>query len=83
MDKSVLDSEYEPIYDQLRGILGEHFANYCFIVMDENGNLYYDYTNLPVGKMLIKETSEEINESNKCEDYEIYWEDDEDWDEDY
>ena len=77
MSKSILDSEYDPIYDQVKGILGEHFINYCFIVMDEGGDLYYDYTNMRIAKMLIKETAEEINASYEYEDIEIDWDDDE------
>ena len=42
MPKSIMDSSYDPIYDQIRGILGEHFENYCFIVMNEKGEVYYD-----------------------------------------
>jgi hypothetical protein len=77
MGNSILDSEYDPIYDQIKGILGEHFINYCFIVMDENGDLYYDYTNMRIAKMLIKETAEEINASYEYEDIEIEWDDEE------
>ena len=49
------------IYDQIRGILGEHFHNFCFIVMDEGGDLFYDYTNYRVGKMLMTEAVEDLN----------------------
>ena len=77
MGNSILDSEFDPIYDQIKGILGEHFINYCFIVMDENGDLYYDYTNMRIAKMLIKETAEEINASYEYEDIEIEWGDEE------
>jgi hypothetical protein len=80
MGNSILDSEYDPIYDQIKGILGEHFINYCFIVMDENGDLYYDYTNMRIAKMLIKETAEEINASYEYEDIEIEWDDEEEED---
>ena len=77
MGNSILDSEFDPIYDQIKGILGEHFINYCFIVMDEDGDLYYDYTNMRIAKMLIKETAEEINASYEYEDIEIEWDDEE------
>ena len=75
MSNSVLDSEFDPIYDQVKGILGEHFINYCFMVMDEEGNLYSDYTNLPIAKMLIKETAEQIN--SEYIEIDIDWEDEE------
>jgi len=49
------------VYDQIRGILGEHFHNFCFIVMDDDGDLFYDYTNYRVGKMLMTEAIEDLN----------------------
>jgi len=60
MPKSIMDSSYDPIYDQIRGILGEHFENYCFIVMNEQGELFYDYNHLPAGRMLVNEMQKEI-----------------------
>jgi hypothetical protein len=49
------------VYDQIRGILGEHFHNFCFIVIDDDGDLFYDYTNYRVGKMLMTEAIEDLN----------------------
>ena len=70
MSRSIGDDSYEPIYDQIRGILGEHFENYCFIVMDDKGELFFDYNHLPAGRMLLREMQEEISEEN----IEIQWE---------
>mgnify|MGYP003656781813 FL=1 len=70
MSRSLEDDSYEPIYDQIRGILGEHFENYCFIVMDNKGELFFDYNHLPAGRMLLREMEEEISEENM----EIEWE---------
>jgi len=70
MSRSLGDDSYEPIYDQIRGILGEHFENYCFIVMDHKGELFFDYNHLPAGRMLLREMEEEISEEN----IEIEWE---------
>ena len=70
MARSLVDESYDPIYDQIRGILGEHFENYCFIVMDEQGELFYDYNNLPAGRMLLREMQLEISDDN----IEIEWE---------
>jgi len=70
MSRSLGDDSYEPIYDQIRGILGEHFENYCFIVMDDKGELFFDYNHLPAGRMLLREMEEEISEENM----EIEWE---------
>ena len=66
------------VYDQIRGILGEHFHNFCFIVMDDDGDLFYDYTNYRVGKMLMTEAVEDLNSDVD----ELDWEDLVDEDED-
>ena len=70
MARSLIDESYDPIYNQIRGILGEHFENYCFIVMDEQGELFYDYNHLPAGRMLLREMQLEISDDN----IEIEWE---------
>ena len=70
MPRSIMDESYDPIYDQIRGILGEHFENYCFIVMNEQGELFYDYNHLPAGRMLLREMQLEISDDN----IEIEWE---------
>ena len=70
MSRSLGDDSYEPIYDQIRGILGEHFENYCFIVMDDKGKIFFDYNHLPAGRMLLREMEKEISEEN----IEIEWE---------
>ena len=56
----MITDEYDDLFDKIRGNLGEHFSNYMFIVMDEDGDLFYDYTNPKVGRMLIKETKEDM-----------------------
>ena len=76
MPRSIMDSSYDPIYDQIRGILGEHFENYCFIVMDEQGELFFDYNHLPAGRMLVHEMQKEI--SDDAIDIEWEFEDDSD-----
>jgi len=70
MARSLIDGSYDPIYDQIRGILGEHFENYCFIVMDDQGELFYDYNHLPAGRMLLREMQLEISDDK----IEIEWE---------
>jgi len=73
--------EQDRIYDQIRGILGEHFHNFCFIVMDEDGDLFYDYTNYRIGKMLMTEALDDLDSSFDGDDFE--WPDDDDDEEDY
>ena len=51
-----ITEDYDDLFDKIRGNLGEHFPNYMFIVLDDDGDLFYDYTNYKVGKMLVNET---------------------------
>jgi hypothetical protein len=74
MPSSVLSNEYDPIYDQVRGILGEHFEHFCFIVMNEKGEVYFDYDHLPSGRMLINEMHQEVRTDTVDVDWEDGWE---------
>jgi hypothetical protein len=67
----MITEDYDDLFDRIRGNLGEHFSNYMFIVMDEEGDLFYDYTNHRVGKMLVNETKKEMEEAP----IDIIWED--------
>ena len=71
----MIDSDYDELFDRIRGNLGEHFGNYMFIVMDEDGDLFYDYTNYRVGRMLVKET--QIDMDQDMDSIEILWESEE------
>ena len=73
-----INSEYnEDIHERVRAILSEHFPNYMFIVMNDDGDLYYDFTNLPIGKMLMREVKDELN----VDDFEIDWVEEDDTEE--
>jgi len=69
------DEQYEDIYADIRALLAEHFPNFMFIVMDDNGDLYYDYNNVRIGRMLVKEASAEMQA--EVEDLEVVWFDEE------
>ena len=56
----MITEDYDELFDRVRGNLGEHFSNYMFIVMDDDGDLFYDYSNHKVGRMLLKETKDEM-----------------------
>ena len=55
-----ITEDHDELFDRVRGNLGEHFTNYMFIVMDDDGDLFYDYSNFRVGCMLIMETHEDM-----------------------
>jgi hypothetical protein len=73
----MIDENHDELFDRVRGNLGEHFTNYMFIVMDDEGNLFYDYTNYRVGKMLVSETKQDMD----ADSLDIWWDDEEDIDE--
>ena len=70
----MITEDYDDLFDRVRGNLGEHFNNYMFIVMDDDGELFYDYTNYRVGKMLVEETKTEM----EADTLDIWWDDEED-----
>ena len=67
----MIDESYDDLFDKIRGNLGEHFSNYMFIVMDEDGDLFYDYTNHRVGRMLVRETKADME--SDLDDLDIIW----------
>jgi hypothetical protein len=69
----MIDSDYDDLFDRIRGNLGEHFSNYMFVVMDDEGDLFYDYTNFRVGKMLVSETLKDM----ESDGLDIIWEEEE------
>ena len=73
----MITEDHDELFDRIRGNLGEHFSNYMFIVMDDDGDLFYDYTNFRVGKMLVDETKKDM----EGEVIDIWWDDDIDPDE--
>ena len=75
-----IDSDYDDLFDRIRGNLGEHFPNYMFIVMDDDGDLFYDYPNHRVGRMLLKETKDDME--GKEDILDIIWAEEEPEEED-
>ena len=68
-----ITEDHDDLFDRVRGNLGEHFSNYMFIVMDDDGDLFYDYSNFRVGRMLIKETHNDME--GKPDMLDIIWDD--------
>ena len=69
----MITEDYDDLFDRIRGNLGEHFSNYMFIVMDDEGDLFYDYTNFRVGRMLVDEPKKDMD----SDDLDIIWEEEE------
>ena len=68
----MIDSDYDDLFDRVRGNLGEHFSNFMFIVMDDDGDLFYDYSNHRVGRMLVTETQKDMD--SNMDGLDIVWE---------
>ena len=71
----MITEDHDELFDRIRGNLGEHFNNYMFIVMDDDGDLFYDYTNFRVGKMLVEETKQDMD----GEVIDIWWDDEDEY----
>jgi hypothetical protein len=72
------DEQYDNLYADIRALMAEHFSNFMFVVMDDEGDIYYDYTNLPVGKMLAREMMEDAGTEEIDVDWDYEFEETED-----
>jgi len=64
----------QEVLDKLKEILGEHYPNYCIIVLDEEGEVQSEYTTVSVARMLLREASLDFRDDN----VEVLWEEEED-----
>ena len=76
-----ITEDHDELFDKIRANLGEHFPNYMFIVMDDDGDLFYDYNNHKIGRMLLREAHEDME--GRTDAIDLIWdaeqvEDDED-----
>ena len=50
-----MEEDDDPV-DKLKAFMAEHSMNYAFAILDEDGDLRYDYSNWRVGKMLFADS---------------------------
>ena len=50
-----MEDSDDPV-DKLKAFMAEHSMNYAFAILDEDGDLRYDYSNWRVGKMLFADS---------------------------
>jgi hypothetical protein len=62
-----ITKEHDDVLDKIRGILGEHFHSWAFVVLEEEGNMYYDYTNRIVGESLLVNAMRDMMQPNVFE----------------
>ena len=46
--------------DLIRAIMSEHFSNYAFVVLEDDGTLFYDYNNHIIGETLFIKSLEDM-----------------------
>ena len=74
----------DDVLEKINAILAEHSMNYAFAILDEDGDLRYDYSNWRVGKMLFADSLIDMSQEMMMLDDAIWGEaEDEDEEEDY
>ena len=66
----------DEILEKIKAIMAEHSMNYAFSIIDEEGDLRYDYSNWRVGRMLFTDSLVDMNteiamEGFNWDDYEV------------
>ena len=59
--------EWDEVLDRLRGLMGEHFHSWAFVVLSEDGSWISDYTNVVLGEMLFKKALEDFEDMGDFE----------------
>ena len=74
----------DDVLEKINAILAEHSMNYAFAILDEDGDLRYDYSNWRVGKMLFADSLIDMSQEMMMLDDAIWGEvEDDDEEEDY
>jgi hypothetical protein len=53
--------------DQIKAIMSEHFSNYAFVVLEDDGTLFYDYNNHIIGEALFAKSLQDMLQDSLCE----------------
>jgi len=74
----------DDVLEKINAILAEHSMNYAFAILDEDGDLRYDYSNWRVGKMLFADSLIDMSQEMMMLDDAIWGEvEDDNEEEDY
>jgi len=82
MKNKTPDIDPDIAFNHVRRMLGDISPNFSFVVMDEDGDLFYDYTNYRIGRMLMTEALDDMDSDFGDFDWDDLIEDVEDDDED-
>jgi len=73
----------EDAVELVRAILSEHFTNYAFVVLEDDGTLFYDYNNHIIGETLFAKSLQDMQAEALSEALgAIDWDEEEDEDDD-
>tara|TARA_R100001163_G_C5066002_1_gene204163 strand:+ start:381 stop:620 length:240 start_codon:yes stop_codon:yes gene_type:complete len=50
-----MSNYYDEIKENIKGKVGEHYHNYCIVLLEEDGEIHIDYPSLVIGKALLAE----------------------------
>ena len=71
----------DEVLEKIKAIMAEHSMNFAFAILDEEGDLRYDYSNWRVVRMLFTDSLMDMNTEIAMEGFN--WDDDgEDYEED-
>ena len=73
----------DEVLEKIKAIMAEHSMNYAFSIIDEEGDLRYDYSNWRVGRMLFADSLADMSQEMVMLDDAIWGEAEEGEDEDY
>ena len=63
----------------IRSVIAEHAINFAFVIIDEEGDMRYDYSNWRVGRMLFKDSILDMEEDIDIGNWTEYEEDEGDY----
>jgi hypothetical protein len=75
--------ESDEVINQIKSYLEERSINFAFAILDEDGDLRYDYSNWRVGKMLFADSLVDMSQEMMMLDNAIWGEIEDDEEEDY
>jgi hypothetical protein len=73
--------ESDEVIEQINAFLAERSMNYAFAILDEDGDLRYNYSNWRVGKMLFADSLIDMSQEMMMLDNAIWGEVEDDDDE--
>ena len=70
-------AEEEDPMELIRAVMAEHSMNFAFAIIDEDGDLRYDYSNWRIGRMLFNDSILDMDEDADVGKWVEYNEEDE------